>query len=408
EFLASTDERFRPVSLYDGPDGALYVVDMYRGVIQHKAFLTEYLTKEIKSRELEEPLNCGRIYKILPAGEKSAAVLLPEDPEQLVKLLQDRNGWVRDKAQQMLVDGKYTAAVPALRGLLQQTDKPITVSHALWTLEGLQALQPADILPLLQQRERHIRAQAITVLSSVMTRQTYRKYLPAVQELVKEKDSVTAPYLAFLAYSFRQYDQREADNLLKDIIKQYPDDPHVCDAAINSLAGREKIFLTAFPDTVSLINKGLGKILVNIAKDRMKSDRARLAKQFPEGYKIFNTVCQSCHGEDGNGIKSLAPPLNGSEWVTGDKNKLISIVLFGLTGPIKVSGKIYDRPEVSGEMPAIGNDHTLTDEAIAQLLSYIRNSWNNKAEPVAEPEISRIRLKLKGRQEPFTMKELKK
>ena len=62
EFLASTDERFRPVNIHGGPDGALYVVDMYRGIIQHKTYLTDYLKKEITDRELTQPLSLSLIH----------------------------------------------------------------------------------------------------------------------------------------------------------------------------------------------------------------------------------------------------------------------------------------------------------------------------------------------------------
>src|SRR6185503_11436791 len=64
EFLTSTDERFRPVSLYNGPDGALYVVDIYHGLLQHKAYVTPYLAKQIKERQLEDDNHRGRIYRI--------------------------------------------------------------------------------------------------------------------------------------------------------------------------------------------------------------------------------------------------------------------------------------------------------------------------------------------------------
>nr|MBA2760530.1 dehydrogenase [Segetibacter sp.] len=116
EFLSSVDERFRPVTLYNGPDGALYVVDMYRGIIQHKTYLTEYLKGEIKSRQLTEPLSCGRIYKIVPKGKQAAAIAtMPTNPDSLVKLLQHPNGWIRDQAQQMIVEKKMTQLAPALR-----------------------------------------------------------------------------------------------------------------------------------------------------------------------------------------------------------------------------------------------------------------------------------------------------
>src|SRR4030095_1909019 len=65
EFLASTAERFRPVNLSSAPDGTLYVVDMYRGIIQHHAYITEYLRDQIASRALEQPIGLGRIYRVV-------------------------------------------------------------------------------------------------------------------------------------------------------------------------------------------------------------------------------------------------------------------------------------------------------------------------------------------------------
>src|SRR4029079_4946117 len=78
EFLTSTDERFRPVEAMDGPDGALYLVDMYRGIIQHSGFLTHYLIANIGARNLTLPLDRGRIWRILPdRGERPKAMKIP-------------------------------------------------------------------------------------------------------------------------------------------------------------------------------------------------------------------------------------------------------------------------------------------------------------------------------------------
>src|SRR3546814_19909520 len=65
---------------------------------------------------------------------------------------------------------------------------------------------------------------------------------------------------------------------------------------------------------------------------------------------LFKNICQACHGPDGKGIQSMAPPLNRSEWVTGDKHRLTAIVLFGLTGPVEVHGHVYDQDDITGEM----------------------------------------------------------
>ena len=121
---------------------------------------------------------------------------------------------------------------------------------------------------------------------------------------------------------------------------------------------------------------------------------------------MFASTCQTCHGPDGNGVRSLAPPLNKSEWVTGDKDKLIPIVLFGLTGPVTVNGHLYKAPEINGDMPGIGYDEDLPNEDVAQLLSYIRKSWQNNASKVTAEEVKKVRESLKGRQNAFTVEEL--
>jgi mono/diheme cytochrome c family protein len=131
-----------------------------------------------------------------------------------------------------------------------------------------------------------------------------------------------------------------------------------------------------------------------------------LKKEFPKGAAMFNVSCQTCHGPDGNGVSALGPPLNGSEWVTGRKDKLISIVLFGLTGPVTVKGHVYKAPEVSGDMPGIGYNKDLSNEDIAQLLSFIRKSWQNDADRISAENVKTVREKLKDRQKAFTESEL--
>ncbi len=105
EFLASTDERFRPVSLASGPDGALYVVDMYKGIIQDGAYMTPYLREVTLARKLDKPIHMGRIWRIT---SKKEVQKIPDfskaDSKSLVRLLEDRNGWTRDMAQQLLVE----------------------------------------------------------------------------------------------------------------------------------------------------------------------------------------------------------------------------------------------------------------------------------------------------------------
>ena len=169
-----------------------------------------------------------------------------------------------------------------------------------------------------------------------------------------------------------------------------------------------KKMATINPDTSLVINRQLKKLLTDISNAKKENTSKDLAKAYPRGVALFKSTCQTCHGPDGNGIQSLAPPLNRSEWVNGDKDKLASIVLFGLTGPVQVNGKLYKAPEINGDMPGIGTNDALGDEDIAQLLSFIRNSWGNKAGEVTAADVGRIRSKYAGREKTFTMEELNK
>ena len=118
--MASTDERFRPVSLTPGWDGSIYIVDMYRGVSQDEPIQTDYLKNYIMQHRLWDGIHKGRIYRIIHTGMKPARAkprMIEETPTQLVAHLSDVNGWWRDTAQQLLVQRNDKSVVPALQQL---------------------------------------------------------------------------------------------------------------------------------------------------------------------------------------------------------------------------------------------------------------------------------------------------
>ena len=410
EFLASTDERFRPVLASNGPDGALYVVDMYRGVIQHKTYLTDYLKNEIKSRNLEKPLNCGRIYKVIPVNSRPEPVLLSTKPVDLAGYLSHPNGWVRDKAQQLLVDLKSAESVAPLRNILQKQQSHQAVAHALWSLEGIGKLEADDVLPLLEHHSWNIRMQALTVSPSVMTAGNYRQFLNSMQKMLQAKDTLAAPYLGFLVKTIGSFDRKAATDFTYALIHAYPRNTYIADAVITGLQDRETAFLIelvkAEPDTMIAINRKLSRLIVDMRNSGNSAKARTLERTYPKGASLYKSICQTCHGADGNGIKSLAPPLNNSNWVRGDKNRLIPIVLFGLTGPVKVNETLYAPPEINGDMPGLGYNKEISDADLAELMTFVRKAWNNESDKVSVDEVKKIRAKYKGRQKPFTAAEL--
>ena len=407
EFLASTDERFRPVNLQTGPDGALYIVDFYRGIIQHKTYLTPYLRSEIKARNLTQPLNYGRIYKVMPKGKKAGGVKIPQDPTKLIALLSDPNGWVRNKVQQILVDGKDKSLALPLRQVLNSSSNNLARVHALWTLEGIGVLDKDDVLPLLKSTDWKLRVQALTVLPSVLTRANFKDFLPVLISLLEDDDTLAAPYLAFLSPKIETFDPTAANKILLNLSTKYAKNGFISDAVISNLQNKESAFYKNFtgtnPDTSLFLSKRLKKIVDDIAKKKVNAPDP--AKEFPRGLALYRSICQTCHGADGNGVNGLAPPLNNSDWVSGDKKRLAAVVLYGLGGPITVSKKLYKSPEVSGEMPGIAANSNFSDEDVAQVLSYIRGSWANSADKVSKEEVAAIRLKYKGRATVFTEKD---
>lgn len=143
EFLASTDERFRPVNLTNGPDGALYIVDMYRGVIQHRNYVTSFLRHQIKKRNLEEAVHRGRIWRVVPEGTgklEPMPVLVDASEHDLVAALAHASGTVRDQSLQQIVQRKLGSAAPLLKGLLNSTDRPAVRIAAMSALAGLNKL----------------------------------------------------------------------------------------------------------------------------------------------------------------------------------------------------------------------------------------------------------------------------
>jgi putative membrane-bound dehydrogenase-like protein len=167
EFLTSTDAWFRPVNMYIGPDGALYVVDYYREIIEHPEWLWPS-EEELRNSEKEfyNGLTKGRIYRITPTGAKPATwtkglQLGKATNDDLVKKLADPNIWWRRNAQRLLLDRDDKQIIPELVQMAQNTTSALGRLHALWTLEGMNSLRPELIRKVLQDPVPEIRENAI-------------------------------------------------------------------------------------------------------------------------------------------------------------------------------------------------------------------------------------------------------
>ncbi|HUP41134.1 MAG TPA: c-type cytochrome [Vicinamibacterales bacterium] len=237
EFLASTDERFRPVNLSIAPDGTLYVVDMYRGIIQHRGYMTEYLRDYVLTHKLEQPNSFGRIYRIVHENTKRDTTLLPmrTAPSQLVGLLSHPNGWRRDMAQQLLVERADTSVVPALRKVAVSGADVRGRLKALWVLDALDAIEPSDLMPALSHQNRDVRVSAVR-LAERWLRVANHPMHGAVLKLLDDKDWAVRRQLAATLGELQPGSKEAA---IASVLERYGDDPIAVDAALSGVRGSE-------------------------------------------------------------------------------------------------------------------------------------------------------------------------
>ncbi|MFT5883202.1 MAG: mono/diheme cytochrome c family protein [Crocinitomicaceae bacterium] len=408
EFLASTDERFRPVNLFNAPDGTIYVTDMYHGIIQHKHYLTKYLREYIMHQKLEDHPRLGRIYRIKyrdnPRG--SVPTMLGKKAADLVPYLAHPNGWWRDTAQQLIIDSGDASTVPSLTALASNSSKPLGQIHALWTLEGLGKINVSAIKGALKSSDSYALESAIR-LAELLPANVALTLLPTLADLESRSDLVVQRQLAA---SLGRLPSEEALILLKRVLSKNINALYMREAAISGLTGREKEFRDlllgeGFKDTQFI--KYLDHCLTpktTAAAYKPPRDKTH-RKSYQRGEKFYIANCMACHGADGNGLEHLGPPLVKSEWVMDSPEKLSAILLQGLIGPITVNGKKYTP---AAAMPGLKNAPEITDANLADVSTFIRHAWNNRKGAVDAATILKVRKKFNDRQTAFTPEELKK
>jgi len=450
EFLASTDERFRPISLASGPDGALYVVDMYKGVIQHAPYMTEYLREETLKRGLDKPVNMGRIWRIASKEKdrKPTSDLSAMSPLELVEQLKNENGWTRDTAQRLLVEKGDTTIVSELEKVALG-ENPLAQLHALWTLEGM-GIKDSDLyLKVLKSKNEKVVQTALRLLTDIVSRGP--DISKSLKNFINENyDSSEATVKMQMILASKEVDSNVAFDVFSKFLSDYGELPVTRDIVMSSLQGREfsmfdylldgeefkkynqnnEIFFEMLATAIAnseveneitklqklgssvdkendwintAITNGIANSNIKETTDIAISNGNIDSKLFAEGRQKYLNLCASCHGTAGEGMPRFAPPLKQSEWVTENEQKLVMIILHGMEGPVTVNGKQYDIPDILPNMPSFT---TLQDEDIAAIATYIRNTWGHAAPEVTRRTVSSIRFRTQGKLSPWTTTEL--
>jgi glucose/arabinose dehydrogenase/mono/diheme cytochrome c family protein len=373
DLIVSKDLNFRPTDLEFAPDGSLYVVDWQNALIGHM---------QHSARDPNRDHAHGRIYRVTypsrplvkPAKIDGASILqLLENlklPEYRSRYRTRRELRGRDSGEVVKATLKWVDALP------KGVDKRLKL-EALWVTWGAKQTDFGLLRKLLESSDHRIRAAAVRVLRFNMDKNPFfgnRKKL-----LMKAANDVHGRVRmeAVVAASF--VNRRTGLEILtaaesKEIHKQYKQTYEFTKGVLENApapaeAGKDKVIP---PEHLS------------------KKD----AKLFVQGAEIYNREahCITCHQANGKGLPdSGLPPLFKSSWVSGDSDRLIKLTLKGLMGPIEVNGLKYP-----GQVPMTPFENLLTDNEIAAVLTFTRNSFGNKASAIQSSDIARVRKEVKS------------
>lgn len=388
EFLRTKDANFRPINMYTAPDGTMYIVDMYRGIIQEGNWVREgsYLRGVVQEYGLDRNIGRGRIYRLVHDDFKPGPKprMLDESSAELVAHLSHPNGWWRDTAQKLLVLRGDRSVLPALRKVMTTHASPLARNHAMFTLDGMHELTHRDVLARFLDSDARVRASAVRVGEQFLQGKLDDEFVAAFHAMAGDSDPGVLLQIVRSA-------------LYTDLVGHGP----LVEGIVKAHEGNEAIAMTA------------KRYFDRLAKEKADAARraeiakanAALAASVTRGAMIYKSLCFSCHGNDGEGMPvpgaehmTLAPTLIASPRVLGSKQRVARIVLQGLMGP--VDGKTYP-----GVMAAMASND---DEWIADALTYARNSWGNEAGLVTKQEVATIRGQMKRRRQPWTLAQLRR
>lgn len=299
EFLASSDNWFRPITTRTGPDGALYVADMYRFVLEHP----EWIAPEMQARlDLRAGDDKGRIYRIVPVGKNRRTIpdLSHHTPKELVAALNSPNGWQRDMAQRLLLERPNPSTAPDLQALLEPTHAPQVRLQALATLGLLGALSAETVVTTLNDPHPWVRCEALRQSERFAPASGVFQAVAAVAE-----DSDAAVRLQ-AAFSLGTWPRDLAEPALLRLVSREDADELLRIAVMSSLVPQSPLFQQL--DSKATLKQAVPVVrLTPSSADRAQVIAAFTTQMQPlsgdpaRGQKHFQSLCMPCHKLRGEG-----------------------------------------------------------------------------------------------------------
>lgn len=413
DLLASSDPNFRPVDIDFAPDGSLYVVDWHNALVGHM---------QHSARDPNRDTQHGRIFRVTSTENPlvtppsiagaSIADLVPllDLPEQEARTRAKRELWNHSAEA---VHAAVTAWVAPRDGV--DTTTPRQILEALWVTAG-QGVPDHNLLERALTHESHeVRAAAVRVLRNARFELPYQRVVTAT--LRAANDAHPRVRTEAIALATWLEDKNDGARIFLSAL-EHPTDADMAQGieAVFTMLGSEIAALKPAAD--SLAAKFMagelrfftpeiagGQDIINLSAADMKL--------FNLGKDVYNrdASCVTCHQPNGEGLAGIYPPLATAqqgpynEWVLGEEERLIKLVLKGLYGKIDVAGETYD--PAKGVPPMTGFEEIYDDEEIAAVLTYVRSAFFWAYSGAVQPEtVAKVREATRHKEGYFTVEEL--
>ena len=381
DLTVSSDTKFRPVDMEFAPDGSLYFVDWHNvlvGHMQHNA--RDPLRDHVHGRIYRITYPSRPLVKPAKIADASIDVLLDN-----LKLPEYRSRY-RTKRELRGRDAKEVLArLKDWVGALDKNDLKYEhhLLEALWVTWGLNQVDKDVLKELLNAKDFKARAAAVKVLRYSAHQISNQAELLMV---AAQDENARVRLEAFVAASWLD---EEVGTPIIEAAGKLPLDDWMAKPYEAALAHIQGVNVGEDPEGGTETN------LEGMAKDL-----------FVKGEEIYNRegFCVTCHQPDGMGLSaSQFPPLAGQKWVTGNEERLIKLTLNGIMGPLKLSGKTYP-----GQVPMTPFGGMLNDKEVASVLTFVRNTFGNKAAPILPETVKKVREKIKDKEGFYSPEELLK
>ena len=411
DLLSSSDPNFRPCDLEFAPDGSLYILDWHNALVGHM---------QHSARDPKRDHAHGRVYRVthkdrpLVEAPQIAGASIPK----LFTALTEPEYRTRYRARRELRSQDWEIVVPAAKAWIKTLDPTDDryehhLTEALWVTWSHNRIDPEILQLCLSAKSEEARAAAVRVI-----RHSWRR-IPNHTELLTIAANDPNPQVrleAIIAASW--LDNPDGARIALEAFK-HPIGKWMPEAIrttfltladdVGSLRADGKLDLTDNPLAGEFL---AGTLQVGNESTTPSVSEPDLSPKDLELWRLGKEVysrdahCATCHQATGLGMEKIYPPLAESEWVVGNEERLIKLVLNGVWGPITVNETTYD--PANGVPPMMGFAPLLNDREIAGVLTYIRNHFGNQAPPIKPETISKIREETKEKKGFYSPEELLK